>query len=660
MSTRTSIRSLVAFVTGLLIAAAGMVAFAAPASADPLPAPDAPWVSTTLADAVYGHNYSGHVEGPAGDTYTYAQTGGSLPGGIDLHPDGTITGSSGSNAATFTAEITATDPNDNHWVADVSLTLGASKPWVQGTVPDAVLGVPYSAQVIGPDYGTSYVYSYRIIDMGMGDPDAPAPTWLSVDSSGHLSGTPDDPSDVMVEVRVVDPDGNQFGIGITIPVTVPTPVWTTTAISGLHPGVQSTASVSATGFDLDYGVVGGSLPNGLTLSADGTITGSPLALGPYDVTIRANHYGVSSDREFSGAVTDPLPANSPWVNDTLPNAIVGSPYSVRLAGPNSGLSYTYSFQLIDYDHSQPNASRIRWLVYGTDGTISGTPNLSSTATVIEVRATDSDGDVYVKLVGLEVTGVVPVWSTSTLPSLYPGIPVSASVSASGSGVSYSVVSGALPAGLSLDANGAITGSPIFTGPYDVTIRADNDGGVSDQEFTGSVLPPSAALTLNFGVGDSDLTLGAGAAGLASGSGWSLELHSTPTVIGSGLVAGDGTFFSTIRIPAGTAAGAHELVLSGVSPSGVAVTANVWFTLGRNGTILAISFTGPTPGLAVLAATGAPDESGAIFVGMLALLTGAALLLVRRGGRTRRDLTDKLLASEVSTSSTRSIGGATYT
>jgi hypothetical protein len=55
-------------------------------------------------------------------------------------------------------------------------------------------------------------------------------------------------------------------------------------------------------------------------------------------------------------------------------------------------------------------------------------------------------------------------------------------------ITWSVQSGALPTGLSLNtATGAITGTPTVAGAYSVTIRASNGTAYDDQAFTGSVV-----------------------------------------------------------------------------------------------------------------------------------------------------------------------------
>lgn len=93
-------------------------------------------------------------------------------------------------------------------------------------------------------------------------------------------------------------------------------------------------------------------------------------------------------------------------------------------------------------------------------------------------------------------GAKPVWVDATLADFRYLDSYSDSVQASGTApIQYSVVSGALPSGLTLNQNtGAITGSTTATGTYNFTLQARNHLGTITQAFTNSVpaapVPPS--------------------------------------------------------------------------------------------------------------------------------------------------------------------------
>jgi hypothetical protein len=269
------------------------------------------------------------------------------------------------------------------------------------------------------------------------------------------------------------------------------------------------------------------------------------------------------------------------------------------------------------------------------GILSGTPTTTGSYTY-EVTATNAVGSSapvsYTQVVAAPGGSPGSVsWTDTDLGDLFVGVPADSAVSASGAEVVYTLESGTLPDGLTLNADGSITGTPTTAGPYDFTLRASDGSDHADHEFTGTVGDATLALKLNFAAGTAigDATTTATAEGLQVGSDWTLQLFSTPITIASGVVGPSGVISQLVRLPADTPPGQHHLLLTGIAPSGATLTSEAWFTLGTNGTILAISLTGPTPSLADLAFTGVSNVGGGILLGVLAVLAGGALILVRR-------------------------------
>lgn len=85
------------------------------------------------------------------------------------------------------------------------------------------------------------------------------------------------------------------------------------------------------------------------------------------------------------------------------------------------------------------------------------------------------------------TGSGPAWTDSTLAAFVGGQAYSDAVSATNS-PTYSVYSGALPTGISLNtSSGAVTGTPTVGGQsYSFTLRATNGAGYVAQAFSGTV------------------------------------------------------------------------------------------------------------------------------------------------------------------------------
>jgi hypothetical protein len=165
----------------------------------------------------------------------------------------------------------------------------------------------------------------------------------------------------------------------------------------------------------------------------------------------------------------PAPDSPAWsTTSPLPTATRGSGYSTQLSA-----SPVTSYGLIS------SSGATGGLSLGSNGVISGTPTTVGTAT-FNVRAFNtvngytSSAD---RSFNITVNPALPVFSDATVDSsARVGIAYSDGVAASET-ASYSVFSGALPGGLSLNtSNGAITGTPTTPGTFTFVIRATNVTG----------------------------------------------------------------------------------------------------------------------------------------------------------------------------------------
>ena len=92
------------------------------------------------------------------------------------------------------------------------------------------------------------------------------------------------------------------------------------------------------------------------------------------------------------------------------------------------------------------------------------------------------------------------------------------------------------------------------------------------------------------------TPAAGGAVTVSGGGFApatqltIELHSTPVVLGTTTTDAYGNYSATVTIPADTAPGAHSIVVSGLDPDGAPRSVSVAITV--NGTVVAAVVVSP--------------------------------------------------------------------
>lgn len=120
-------------------------------------------------------------------------------------------------------------------------------------------------------------------------------------------------------------------------------------------------------------------------------------------------------------------------------------------------------------------------------TLSGTPAVPNEAYSFTITATNDSGSTPRTYSGNVRTKPFTFTDADTGQFLVGQLHGDGVVADGSPAPTYSVVSGNLPAGVSLDpATGALTGTPTTAGPYTFTIRATNVEGTLDQPFSGNV------------------------------------------------------------------------------------------------------------------------------------------------------------------------------
>jgi len=234
-----------------------------------------------------------------------------------------------------------------------------------------------------------------------------------------------------------------------------------------------------------------------TLGTGTSFTGDILALTSITLTTSANTNGRTLAR--NGAVTlDTNNVNTCGVQlcpiitvnpATLPNGTVGTGYNQIVSA--SGGTPPYAFAV------SSGALPTGLTLNSSTGAITGTPTAAGTFT-FTITATDATGCSGSRLYTITIasTGCPAITlSPMTLPAATAQVFYSQSVTASGGSApyAYTVSSGALPAGLTLNpATGLISGTPLQGGLFNFTIRAtDTNGCIGSQPYTLSVVGAGA-------------------------------------------------------------------------------------------------------------------------------------------------------------------------
>ena len=294
----------------------------------------------TMLNGKEGYAYNDHVASAVGGEYVYTLSeGNELPEGLVLAEDGTITGTPSVNGE-FSFEVTATSESATLtrtftiYIAskDAVLTYGSF------TAPMAKVGNEYSVNVAKATGSDSITYSLdeRDVDTGL------VPDGLTLEN-GILSGVPTTAGRYSFHVIASAPNYDDVKAKVVIVVAEENAVLEyedATLVGGKVGKAYNSSVADATGStDTTYALAEGSeLPLGLNLSADGTISGTPVMNGTYTFTINASAPGFET---VSAEYTVTIEKGTFYFNGkTLTECDVFTAYSADISIDMDGVTYT--------------------------------------------------------------------------------------------------------------------------------------------------------------------------------------------------------------------------------------------------------------------------------------------------------------------------------
>ncbi|NVJ22117.1 putative Ig domain-containing protein [Myxococcus sp. AM011] len=491
-------------------------------------------------------------------------TPGPLPPGLTLAPEGLLHGQPTQDGA-FTFEVLARDANGRTTTRSVTFTVAALPSITTLSLSDATLSAPYQ-QTLGATGGRGLL----TWTLASGSP----PPGLTLSPQGTLSGTPSFSGTASITVRVSDESGRTDQRTLALIVYAP-PAITSTPSDG-YATTAYTASLTASGgrAPFTWSVASGALPSGLSLAPGSGILSGTLgsSVGTHNLTLRVTD---SAGRTSTRAVTLSV-YSLPVVTGaaTSLDGYVTVPVSAVYGASGGKPPYTF-----DTPSTLPSG-----LTLSSDGRLTGTPSVPGPFS-LQVRASDSNGRSALRPLALSIFAL-PSITTSTLPEADTGEPYSATLSVSGGKApfSWSVVSGSLPAGLSLSNSGTVSGTtPSSTGSTFTVRASDTNGRVADRALSLAVyVPPSVTTTtVPMAVSGQPYSATLAASGGRAPLTWShvgtlptgLSLSSSGVISGTPTEQGTRSFSAVVQDAKGTSASsALSLTVSG---SGQVLTVGHW-------------------------------------------------------------------------------------
>jgi len=411
--------------------------------------------------------------------YTWSGVSGTLPAGLSLS-GATISGTP-TTPGTSTFTLRATDSSspgltvDKAFVLDVVVSLMITTP---SPLPAGSTGVAYTQSMSAA--GGVAPYTFSVITGSL-------PAGLTL-ANGTISGTPTTAGTSNFTVRVLDsstpPQNFQRNFALTINSVL------TITTSSLPPGSTGAAysqTLAATGgtAPLTWSILTGSLPAGLTLNG-ATITGTPTAVNFSSFTVRVSDSSSpqqTAERTLSISVTAPLTITTA---SPLPNGAVGVAYSQTLAASGGTTPFTWSISA----GALPSG-----MTLSPGGTLTGMPTeAGSFSFTASVSDTSSPARNATKSIQLNIDPFLTI-TTASVPSGAVGSSYSVQLQASVEPpLTWSVVSGSLPSGVSLSSSGLLLGTPTASGTFSFTVKVTSE--TPAQEFMRTYqLVVAAALSL---------------------------------------------------------------------------------------------------------------------------------------------------------------------
>jgi hypothetical protein len=289
-----------------------------------------------------------------------------------------------------------------------------------------------------------------------------------------------------------------------------------------------------------WSVASGTLPPGTSLNgATGFITGTTTVAGTYPITVKvtdSSSPAQTATQNYNIVIAAPTLVIQ---TSSLSNGTVGTNYTSTVGVQGGTAPYHFAVS----SGTLPAGTSLNT---GT-GVISGTPTTAGTSQfAISVTDSSSPAQTATHQYSVVIAPGPLAISTPSLPNGTTGVKYASTLAASGGTAPYSwaISAGSLPAGLTLDAAGNITGTPTATSASTSTFTVKVTDAASQS------LVKQLSIAISIGLGITTQNLASGMVGIA----YSATLgatNGTPPYV-----------WSVIGLPAGLTLDAATGVISG--------------------------------------------------------------------------------------------------
>ena len=393
---------------------------------------------------------------PAFPPGTFSETG-TLPLNLSFSTGGTLSGKpKAGTGGLYSLTIGATNSVPNDASQPFTLTVDEAPSITSANNATVKVGKALSFAVTASGYPTTFTFSTT----------SPLPVGITLSPSGALSGTPAVGTGGQYPITIaatngISPDASQ---AFTLTVNEP-PTITSSNATTFTAGTLGTFPVTASGYPTSTFTETGSLPSGVTLATNGTLSGTPAAGtgGNYPITITAAN-GVTPKATQSFTLTVDEAPTVTSANHTTFTVGTMSTFTVTASGYPT--TFTYS----------ENGALPTGVTLSPSGSLSGTP-AAGTGGLYTITITADNGISPPGTQSFTLTvDQAPAITSPNNTTFTVGTLGSFNVTATGYPPPTFTETGALPTGVTLTSAGLLSGTPAVGtgGVWPITITAKNN------------------------------------------------------------------------------------------------------------------------------------------------------------------------------------------